>query len=69
MTDKQNPEPGDRLAAQTDEINFMERAEVCGTCKSSGITCEGDMCRCSIDGRYHKYYDAACGEHAKGGVR
>lgn len=49
----------DCLAATTDEV--------CGTCKSSGIVGEGDMCQCGKDGKYHKYYDTACGEHAKGG--
>lgn len=56
------------LAAQTDEVDFMGKEEICGTCNRSGITCEGDICRCSRDGKYHKYYDKACEEHAKGAI-
>ena len=53
----------DRLAAQTDEMNFMEKEKTCGTCVYSGVVDQGDMCQCRKDGKYHKFYDEACDEH------
>jgi hypothetical protein len=53
----------DRLAAQTDEMNFIEREKTCGTCIRCGVIDQGDMCQCRKDGKYHKFYDEACNEH------
>ena len=53
----------DRLAAQTDEMNFIEDEKTCGTCIRCGVIDQGDMCQCRKDGKYHKYYDEACNEH------
>ena len=53
----------DRLAAQTDEMNFMEKEKTCGTCIRCGVIDQGDMCQCRKDGKYHKFYDEACDQH------
>lgn len=51
------------LAAQTDEMNFIEKEKVCGTCKYSGVVDQGDMCPCWKDNKWHKFYDEACEQH------
>lgn len=41
--------------------------EVCGTCKKGDEQPDGNYCRCSKDGKFHKCYDSACNEYEKGG--
>lgn len=56
------------LAAQTDEMDFMSKDEVCGNCGHSTVQCDGNYCRC-YDGSFHKYLDTACDKYERGGNR
>lgn len=55
------------LAAQTDNMNFMESDEVCGNCKSGEVQSDGCYCRCTKRNNFHKYLDSACNLYERGG--
>lgn len=59
---------GKDLGAQTDEMDFMEKDEVCGNCKNGEVQSDGNYCRCTKRGDFHKYLDSACNLY-EGGTR
>ncbi len=48
-------------------MNEEQKNKCCGNCKNGEIQPDGNYCRCSKDGKFHKCDDGACREHRKGG--